>query len=123
MDKGEIPISQSLDKLSMQIALILFVYLMTFLVTWGLTAGLGAISPDLLSPILWGFNFIFGSVVAMLTRSAFKLFKKRNIMTRQYQNNYLLSRLSGLAFDIMIIAGIASIRLKIYHAGGRRSLR
>ena len=30
-------------------------------------------------------------------------------MKRQYQNNYLLSRISGLAFDIMIIAGIASI--------------
>ena len=30
-------------------------------------------------------------------------------MTRQYQNNYLLSRISGLAFDLMIITGIASI--------------
>ena len=30
-------------------------------------------------------------------------------MTRQYQNNYLLSRISGVAFDIMIVAGIASI--------------
>jgi len=30
-------------------------------------------------------------------------------MTRQYQNNYLLNRISGLAFDLMIVAGIASI--------------
>ena len=30
-------------------------------------------------------------------------------MQRQYQNNYLLNRISGLAFDVMIIAGIASI--------------
>jgi ESS family glutamate:Na+ symporter len=30
-------------------------------------------------------------------------------VTRQYQNNYLLSRISGLAFDLMIVAGIASI--------------
>lgn len=30
-------------------------------------------------------------------------------MTRQYQNNYLLSRISGVAFDLMIVAGIASI--------------
>ena len=34
------------------------------------------------------------------------------IMTRQYQNNYLLSRISGAAFDIMIVAGIASINLE-----------
>lgn len=33
-------------------------------------------------------------------------------MTRQYQNNYLLSRISGLAFDLMIVAGIASIELR-----------
>jgi len=33
-------------------------------------------------------------------------------MNRQYQNNYLLSRISGAAFDIMIVAGIASINLE-----------
>ncbi len=33
------------------------------------------------------------------------------LMTRQYQNNYLLSRISGLAFDVMIVAGIASIEI------------
>lgn len=32
-------------------------------------------------------------------------------MTRQYQNNYLLSRFTGLAFDVMIVAGIASIEI------------
>ena len=30
-------------------------------------------------------------------------------MRMQYQNNYLLSRISGLFFDVMIICGIASI--------------
>lgn len=33
-------------------------------------------------------------------------------MTRQYQNNYLLSRISGVAFDLMTIAGIASINIE-----------
>ena len=31
---------------------------------------------------------------------------------RQYQNNYLLNRLSGAFFDIMIVAGIASINVE-----------
>ena len=35
--------------------------------------------------------------------------KKLKLMQHQYQNNYLLSRISGLAFDAMIISGIASI--------------
>lgn len=111
-DKNEIPISQSLDKLSMQVALVLFVYLLTYLTTWGLTSLIAAIAPglaDMVSSLIWGFNFIIGSLLAMGVRSSFKVFKKRNLMTRQYQNNYLLSRLSGLAFDIMIAAGIASI--------------
>ena len=29
----------------------------------------------------------------------------------QYQNNYLLSRMSGLAFDLMIVAGVSAIEI------------
>jgi ESS family glutamate:Na+ symporter len=38
-----------------------------------------------------------------------KNLKVARVMTRQYQNNYLLSRISGFFFDAMIVAGIASI--------------
>ena len=113
-DHNEIPISESIDKLSIQAALIAAVYLLTYLLTWGITAGLGLISPGLasaVSTILWGFNFILGSLVAMIVRSAFKGFRSVKLMNRQYQNNYLLSRIAGLAFDIMIVAGIASINI------------
>jgi len=113
-DQGEIPISESIDKLSIQVALIAAVYLLTFLATWGITAGLNLISPGLaatVSTLLWGFNFIMGSLIAMIVRKLFKSFKSVKWMNRQYQNNYLLSRLSGLAFDFMIVAGIASINI------------
>ena len=33
-------------------------------------------------------------------------------MNRQYQNNYLLSRISGLAFDVMIVSALACIEFK-----------
>lgn len=111
-DKNEIPISESIDKFSMQIALVFIVYLITYLVLHGLTALIGTVAPGLsgtLEPLLWGFNFIVGSLVAILLRVLFKGLRKTKMMTRQYQNNYLLSRISGLAFDIMIVAGIASI--------------
>ncbi|MEA5049158.1 MAG: hypothetical protein VB034_11205 [Eubacteriales bacterium] len=111
-DQGEIPVAESIDRFSMQVALVVIVYLATYLVTWGITSGLAAVSPGAsasLSPILWGFNFIIGSALAMLLRVVLKKLKNRNIMTRQYQNNYLLNRISGLAFDLMIVAGIASI--------------
>ncbi|HOP12051.1 MAG TPA: hypothetical protein PK629_11220 [Oscillospiraceae bacterium] len=114
-DKNEIPIAESVDKFSIQAALVLLVYLMTYLVTLGVTTLLGNYLPgvsDTISPLLWGFNFIIGSLLALLTRKVLWLFRKGKIMTRQYQNSYLLSRLSGFAFDIMIVAGITSINFE-----------
>lgn len=114
-DKSEIPVSDSVDKLSVQLALILVVYLITFLVTWGLTSAFTAISEGLgetLNALLWGFNFIVGSALATLLRVVLSRMKKANVMVHQYQNNYLLNRLSGFFFDIMIVAGIAAINIE-----------
>ena len=111
-DKNEMPISESVDKLSIQLALVCLVYLLTFLVTWGLTELLAFISPALantVSTLLWGFNFIIGSMIASGCRALFTGLRKIKVMNHQYQNNYLLSRISGFLFDVMIIAGIASI--------------
>lgn len=111
-DRGEIPLSESMDRLSVQVALVLLTYLCTYLVTRGLTDLAQALAPGLartLSPLLWGFNFIIGSMLAMLFKAGMGFLRKSRVMTRQYQNNYLLSRISGMAFDLMIVAGIASI--------------
>lgn len=112
--ENEIPVAESLDKLSVQVALVLLVYGATFLITKGLTDLFTAISAGLantLNPLLWGFNFMIGSGLAIGARTAMKGLRKAKLMTRQYQNNYLLSRISGVAFDIMIVAGIASIEI------------
>ena len=113
-DENEIPIAESVDKLSVQMALVLLLYLLTYLLTSGITNLLEAISPGLVKSVgtlLWGFNFIIGSMVAVGCRVLFTSLKKMKWMNRQYQNNYLLSRISGLAFDFMIVAGIASINI------------
>ena len=114
-DSSEIPVSDSVDKLSVQLALILVVYLCTFLATWGLTSAFSAISEGLgntLNALLWGFNFIVGSALATLLRVILSKMKKANVIVHQYQNNYLLNRLSGFFFDIMIVAGIAAINIE-----------
>ncbi len=111
-DKNEIPVSDSIDKLSVQTALVLVVYGVTYLVTLGVTSALTAWAPGLaklLNSMLWGFNFIIGSAIAMLVKTLLSGAEKRGIMKRRYQNNYLLNRLSGFFFDIMIVAGIACI--------------
>lgn len=114
-DDNEIPVSESIDKLSIQVALICLLYLLTYLITFGITELLAAISPGLsktVSTLLWGFNFIVGSLVAVICRSLFSGLRNIKWMNRQYQNNYLLSRISGFAFDIMIVCGIASISIE-----------
>lgn len=111
-DKGEVPLSESMDRLSIQIALIMLTYLITYLVTRLLADGIAAVMPSAaatFTPLLWGFNFIIASLIAMGTRSVLGKLRKSGMMTRQYQNNYLLNRISGLSFDLMIVAGIASI--------------
>ena len=114
-DTNEIPIADSIDKFSVQAVLVLSVYLLTYLLTWGITGAIAAISPGLagtVNSLLWGFNFIIGSVLAMLVRIVLDKGRKLGLITRQYQNNYLLNRISGFFFDIMIVAGVASINLE-----------
>ena len=113
--RGEIPISESIDKLSVQIAMLLVVYLVTYLASWGLTSAIAAAAPGLaatVNTLIWGFNFIIGSALAVLLRVLLERSRRAGWITRQYQNNYLLNRISGFFFDIMIVAGIASIRLE-----------
>ena len=111
--EDELPVSDSIDRLSIQLALIFIVYLITYFATIGLTTAFDAIGiGNMINSILWGFNFIIGSAIAILVRIIFKQGKKKNVIKKQYQNNYLLNRLSGFFFDIMIIAGIASIEIE-----------
>ena len=104
--------SESLDRLSLQLAIVMGIYLVTYLLTLGLTKGLGAISAgaeNAVGSLLWGFNFMVGSALAIATRAIFR--KRFDARSKHYkkQDNYLLSRISGLAFDAMIVAGIGSI--------------
>lgn len=111
-EKNEIPVSDSIDKLSVQMGFVLLVYLATYLITLGITSALDKWAPGiggLLNPMLWGFNFIIGAAMAMLTKTLLGTAEKHGWMKRRYQNNYLLNRLSGFFFDIMIVAGIACI--------------
>ena len=112
---GTAALSASLDVLSLQAALVLLVYLATYLVTWGLTSLIAAAAPGIaktVSPLLWGFNFIIGSALAIGLRVLLDKRKEESKRVLRYQNNYLLNRVSGFFFDIMIVAGIASINME-----------
>ena len=50
-------------------------------------------------------------LAAVLVKSILKLLKKGNVVKKEYTNNFLLTRASNFFFDIMVVAGIAVIRL------------
>lgn len=112
--ENEIPVAESVDRFSVQAALVIILYLISYLLIDGVVSLLESFAPGLaatVSTLLWGFNFIVGSIVATACRVLFANLRKLKIMNHQYQNNYLLSRISGVAFDFMIVAGIASIEI------------
>lgn len=110
----EIPVAESIDKLTIQITLIALVYTVTLLVMFGLSklASLNDSIYRMVGSLIWGFNFIFGMVIALLAKKLFSYLRSKNIMTRQYPNNYMLNRISGVVFDFMVIASIVSINIE-----------
>ncbi len=106
--KDEIPMNGSIDKLTMQLVLIFLAYL----IAYGAMAGLGTILTSLKS-ILFGFNFLLGVIAATVIKSINNWLMKKGFVKRQHISPFLMTRLSGFFFDLMIVAGIAAIRIDI----------
>ncbi|MDO5444087.1 MAG: sodium/glutamate symporter [Eubacteriales bacterium] len=104
----EIPMNGSIDKLTMQLILVFLAYLMAY----GIMAILGKYVASLRS-ILFGFNFLIGVLMTELIVLINNFLMKKKIVKRQHINGFLMTRLSGFFFDIMIVAGVAAIRIKV----------
>ena len=105
---NEIPMQDSIDKFTLQIAFIVVAYLLAYLLMYFL----GQLVPGLRSTI-YGFNFLLGVLSATVLKNVINFFQKRGIIHRHYTNNFLLTRATNFFFDIMVTAGIAAIRMSI----------
>ena len=104
---NEIPDNESIDKFSVQMGFVAFAYAIAF----GIMCLLAVIS-DFTNSIAWGFNFIWAVIGATLIKIAIKLLRKSKLMNRDYINNYQMDRISGVAFDLMIVAGVSAIEIR-----------
>ena len=102
----EIPDNESVDKFTLQFGFVALAYALSF----GFMVLLGKLS-NFTNSIAWGFNFLWASLAAMLIKAIVKVLRKRNIMHREYINNYQMDRISGFSFDLMIVAGVAAIEI------------
>ncbi len=98
----------SLGKLTVQMAFIAITYLLTY----AIMVLLGNLLPSMKS-LVYGFNFLIGVLSAILVKGILGLLKKKNIVKKEYTDNNLLSNVSNFLFDLMIVAGIAAIRLDV----------
>ncbi|MBQ9715465.1 MAG: hypothetical protein IJV77_03535 [Clostridia bacterium] len=106
--ENEVSMSGSIDKLTIQVALMAVAYV----IAYGMMCGLGALLPGMKSTI-FGFNFLLGVIGALLVKQTLKLLKKGGIVKKDYTNNFLLTRVSNFCFDLMVVAGVAVIRLDL----------
>ena len=105
-DGDEIPDNESVDKLTLQMGFVALAYALSF----GFMYLLGIIS-DFTNSIAWGFNFLWASLAAMFIKFIVKKLRKGKLMHRGYINNYQMDRISGFAFDLMIVAGVSAIEI------------
>ena len=104
----EIPMQESIDKFTIQVALIALSYLLAYILMFIL----GLLIPGM-KAVIYGFNFLLGVLSATLVKAVMNFLKKRGIAKREYTNNFLLTRASNFFYDIMVVAGIAAIRLDL----------
>jgi len=100
VSEGEIPVTESVDKFTINFCMVFLVYAIAYLIMRLVNINL-----------IWGFNFLLGTILAAVVRWVIKMLKKGKLMHRELTNNYLLDRISGFMFDLMIIAGVAAIDL------------
>ena len=105
---SEIPMQESMDKMTVQIALIIVAYIGAYL----LMMLLGNLLPGM-KAVIYGFNFLLGVLSATLIKLVLNFLHDKNIMKKKYTNNFLMTRASNFFFDIMVVAGVAAIRLDI----------
>ena len=106
--QNEIPMQESIDKFTVQIALIVVAYLFAYLLMYLL----GLALPGMRATI-YGFNFLLGVLSATLLKTILNFFQKKQIIHRHYTNDFLLTRATNFFYDIMVTASIAAIRLSI----------
>lgn len=104
----EIPMQGSMDKLTVQLALVFAGYFLAY----GLMFLLGMLLPGMRS-VIYGFNFLLGVLTATLMKVVINALRKKKIINRQYINDFLMTRCSNFFFDVMVVAGIAAIRLSV----------
>lgn len=117
--ENEIPLSDSIDKLTVQLALVFLSYLLAYMTMRVFnilieTGALGKFGTNTLQPLIWGFNFLFSTLFGILVKKLFQWLQKKGVIKQRFTNTFMQDRIAGFMFDIMVVASIAAINLSAF---------
>jgi ESS family glutamate:Na+ symporter len=102
--------SEAIDTLSLMLAAVFGVYLVTYLLLRGLTGMLmpigGAVAQ--IAEGLWGIAFVFGLLIALLLKAVLRRAKCGHLLEERG-----LTRISGSAVDFMVAAALGAISVSV----------
>ncbi len=110
------------DALTMQIVIIFIIYGLVYLTLAFLENLIFPMLGDLgvtFAGVFHGFNFLIGIIYALVYRKILTVVEKRGRNIKFLTNNYVLSNISSIAFNFMIIASVITITnsaVKMYYA-------
>ena len=103
------------DSLTMQLVIIFVIYAFVYLTLVALEnyilptlGGLG----ETFAGVFHGFNFLIGILYALLYRKILKFAESKGKNVNFLTNNYVLSNISSVAFNFMIIAAVLTITIE-----------
>lgn len=105
-DDDTVPVFESMDTLSVQLAFVMGAYLLTYLSM----LLLGNLLPGL-KAVIYGFNFLLGVLAATITKSIISKLYDKGFLKKKYMNTFLMTRIRNFFFDLMVVAGIAAIQI------------
>ncbi len=101
------------DTLTVQVALIAIVYLITYNVmkyTIDLLGYLGDVGTTIAS-LVKGFNFLFGIMMALLVKKMMGILDKKNHRASALIDNFTMQNVTSFSFNIMITASVMAISI------------
>lgn len=107
-----------LDGLTTQLVLISIIYGMVWLILYVLEMTIGSLAGGAVFGLIKGFNFIIGILIALLYKKVLRRFEKKGKNIRFMTNNYLLSNIASLSFNVMITGAVLTITLEFLASYG-----
>ena len=108
-EAGRLPMAtEAIEPLTFHIALIGFIYLMTFLLIKAITDFLISIGASGFVSTIWGFHFIFGLLISIFVRTVLDKTNRAYLI-----DTGLMTRTMGLFLDFLVVGAVAGISLAV----------